>query len=29
VIDGDGARAADLLVAHLELGKRLILSPRG
>ena len=29
VIDGDGARAAGLLVAHLELGKRLILSPRG
>src|SRR5262249_21585424 len=29
VIDGDGARAADLIVAHLELGKRLILSPRG
>ena len=29
VIDGDGARAADLLVRHLELGKRLILSPRG
>lgn len=29
VIDGDGARAADLLARHLELGKRLILSPRG
>jgi DNA-binding GntR family transcriptional regulator len=29
VIDGEGARAADLIVAHLELGKRLILSPRG
>ena len=29
VIDGDGTRAADLLVRHLELGKRLILSPRG
>lgn len=29
VIDGDGARAAALLVEHLELGKRLIFSPRG
>jgi DNA-binding GntR family transcriptional regulator len=29
VIDGDGARAADLLARHLELGKQLILSPRG
>jgi DNA-binding GntR family transcriptional regulator len=29
VIDGDGAAAAELLVRHLELGKRLILSPRG
>src|SRR5262249_166817 len=29
VIDGDGRRAAELLVRHLELGKRLILSPRG
>lgn len=29
VIDGDGARAAALLVQHLEQGKRLILSPRG
>lgn len=29
VIDGDGPRAADLIVRHLELGKRLILSPRG
>jgi DNA-binding GntR family transcriptional regulator len=29
VIAGDGNRAADLLVRHLELGKRLILSPRG
>jgi DNA-binding GntR family transcriptional regulator len=29
VIAGDGTRAADLLVRHLELGKRLILSPRG
>jgi DNA-binding GntR family transcriptional regulator len=29
VIDGDGPRAAELLVRHLELGKRLILSPRG
>jgi DNA-binding GntR family transcriptional regulator len=26
---GDGARAAELIVRHLELGKRLILSPRG
>jgi DNA-binding GntR family transcriptional regulator len=29
VIDGDGTRAAELLIRHLELGKRLILSPRG
>ena len=29
VIDGDGNRAAELLVRHLELGKQLILSPRG
>jgi DNA-binding GntR family transcriptional regulator len=29
VIDGDGDRAAELLVRHLELGKQLILSPRG
>jgi DNA-binding GntR family transcriptional regulator len=29
VIDGDGARAVELIVGHLELGKRLILSPRG
>jgi DNA-binding GntR family transcriptional regulator len=29
VIDGHGSRAAELLVNHLELGKRLILSPRG
>jgi DNA-binding GntR family transcriptional regulator len=29
VIDGDGPRAAELLVRHLEAGKRLILSPRG
>jgi DNA-binding GntR family transcriptional regulator len=29
VIDGDGSRAAELLVRHLELGKQLILSPRG
>jgi DNA-binding GntR family transcriptional regulator len=29
VIDGDGARAAELIAGHLELGKRLILSPRG
>jgi DNA-binding GntR family transcriptional regulator len=29
VIDGDGDRAAGLLVRHLEAGKRLILSPRG
>lgn len=29
VIDGDGARAAELIGRHLELGKRLILSPRG
>jgi DNA-binding GntR family transcriptional regulator len=29
VIGGDGARAAELVVRHLELGKRLILSPRG
>src|SRR5262249_17630550 len=28
VIDGDGTRAAELIVRHLELGKRLILSPR-
>jgi DNA-binding GntR family transcriptional regulator len=28
VIDGDGARAAELIVRHLELGKQLILSPR-
>jgi DNA-binding GntR family transcriptional regulator len=29
VIDGDGARAAELIANHLDLGKRLILSPRG
>ncbi|MBA4065622.1 MAG: GntR family transcriptional regulator [Isosphaera sp.] len=29
VIGGDGPRAADLVVRHLELGKQLILSPRG
>jgi DNA-binding GntR family transcriptional regulator len=29
VIAGDGARAAGLVVQHLELGKQLILSPRG
>lgn len=29
VLKGDGQKAADLIVAHLELGKRLILSPRG
>jgi DNA-binding GntR family transcriptional regulator len=29
VIDGKGAQAAELVVRHLELGKRLILSPRG
>jgi DNA-binding GntR family transcriptional regulator len=29
VIAGDGARAAELVVQHLELGKQLILSPRG
>src|SRR5262249_52244455 len=29
VIDGDGVLAAELIVRHLELGKRLILSPRG
>jgi DNA-binding GntR family transcriptional regulator len=29
VIAGDGAGAAELIVQHLELGKRLILSPRG
>ena len=29
VIAGDGAQAAELLIRHLELGKRLILSPRG
>jgi DNA-binding GntR family transcriptional regulator len=28
VIDGDGSRAAELIVRHLELGKQLILSPR-
>jgi DNA-binding GntR family transcriptional regulator len=28
VIDGDGARAAELIIRHLELGKQLILSPR-
>src|SRR6185295_17024597 len=28
VIDGDGSRAADLIVRHLEMGKQLILSPR-
>jgi DNA-binding GntR family transcriptional regulator len=28
VIGGDGARAAELVVRHLELGKQLILSPR-
>jgi DNA-binding GntR family transcriptional regulator len=29
VVAGDGAQAAELLLRHLELGKRLILSPRG
>ena len=29
VIGGDGARASELIVRHLELGKQLILSPRG
>ena len=29
VIRGDGGRAAELILNHLELGKRLILSPRG
>jgi DNA-binding GntR family transcriptional regulator len=29
VIDGDGDRAAAMLVRHLDLGKQLILSPRG
>lgn len=29
VIGGDGARAAELIVSHLDRGKRLILSPRG
>jgi DNA-binding GntR family transcriptional regulator len=29
VIDGNGSRAAEMIVRHLELGKRLILSPRG
>jgi DNA-binding GntR family transcriptional regulator len=29
VIAGEGPRAAELVVRHLELGKRLILSPRG
>jgi DNA-binding GntR family transcriptional regulator len=29
VMGGDGPRAAELLVRHLELGKQLILSPRG
>jgi DNA-binding GntR family transcriptional regulator len=28
VIDGDGARASELVVRHLEMGKQLILSPR-
>lgn len=28
VIDGDGPRAAELIVRHLEVGKQLILSPR-
>jgi DNA-binding GntR family transcriptional regulator len=28
VLGGDGRRAADLIARHLELGKRLILSPR-
>ena len=28
-IGGDGARASELIVRHLELGKQLILSPRG
>jgi len=28
VIGGEGRRAADLIARHLELGKRLILSPR-
>jgi DNA-binding GntR family transcriptional regulator len=27
VVDGNGARAAELIARHLELGKRLILSP--
>lgn len=29
VVDGDGPRAAEMIVRHLELGKQLILSPRG
>jgi DNA-binding GntR family transcriptional regulator len=29
VIEGDGARAANLIVRHLDAGKRLLLSPRG
>jgi DNA-binding GntR family transcriptional regulator len=29
VIDGDSGRAGELLIRHLELGKQLILSPRG
>jgi DNA-binding GntR family transcriptional regulator len=29
VIDGEGARAADLIFRHLDAGKRLLLSPRG
>jgi DNA-binding GntR family transcriptional regulator len=28
VLRGDGSQAADLIVQHLERGKRLILSPR-
>lgn len=29
VLDGHGDRAADLMVLHLDVGKRLLLSPRG
>ena len=29
VIDGNGRRAADRIVRHLDVGKRLILMPRG
>jgi DNA-binding GntR family transcriptional regulator len=29
VVGGDGPRAAELVIRHLELGKQLILSPRG